>query len=133
MSQADHQQPSNQTLLEPAMPECLPAPKADPVIIPDRGEFVDTLNRLRRGHVLVRPRAARDDQDARCMLDSGFVYTAYPALANYGLIDEYTNPEGFDTMCYYRLTEHGQRFADQACQAWRQRPLLERLAVRLLG
>ena len=121
------------------MPECLPLPdstskhKLEPVIIPDRGEFIDALNRLRRGHVLVRPRAARDDEATRCMLDSGVVYTAYPALSRYGLIGEYANPEGFDTMRYYRLTERGRRFADQACQAWRQRPLLERLAVRLVG
>jgi hypothetical protein len=103
------------------------------VIIPDRGEFIDALFRLRRGHVLVRPRAAGNDESARCMLDSGVVYTAYAALARYGLIGEYANPDGFATMRYYRLTERGRRFADRACQAWRQRPLLERLAVRLVG
>ncbi len=106
---------------------------AAPVIIADRGEFIDALRRLRRGHVLVRPRAARDDETANCVLDSGVVYTAYPPLVRYGLINEYANPEGFPTMRYYRLTSTGKRFADKALRAWRKRPLLDRLAVRLFG
>jgi hypothetical protein len=33
----------------------------------------------------------------------------------------------------YRLSQRGQAFADQACAAWKRRPLLQRLAVRLTG
>jgi hypothetical protein len=54
-------------------------------------------------------------------------------LADYELIGEYSNPEGFEHAHYYRLTPRGRQFAEQACRAWRQRPLLERLAVRLMG
>jgi hypothetical protein len=34
---------------------------------------------------------------------------------------------------YFRLTERGREFAARAVPAWRRRPLLERLATRLLG
>lgn len=104
-----------------------------PIIIADRGEFIDALARLRRGHVLVRPRTANDDDCAQCLLDHGIVYTAFAPLLRYGLISEYRNTQGFSNMRYYQLTDSGKRFADRARRAWRQRPLLERLAVRLMG
>ena len=99
------------------------------VIVADRAEFIDALRQLRRGRVLVR--AA--DTDNRCLLDGCFVYTAYQPLARYRLIDEFKNPQGFPNVHYYRLSPRGQAFAERACQAWRQRPLLQRLAVRLTG
>lgn len=98
-------------------------------IIPDRAEFIDALTHLRRGRVLVRP----SDTDERCLLDGSLLYTAYKPLVDYQLIDEYANPDGFEHARYYRLTPRGREFAEQACQAWRQRPLLQRLAVRLMG
>lgn len=110
-----------------------PADPAGPILIADRAEFIDALRRLRRGHVLVRPRAAGEDEHANCVLDSGVVYTAFQPLCRFGLISEFANPDGFPTMRYYGLTSSGKRFADKALRSWRQRPLLERLAVRLLG
>ena len=109
------------------------ADHAGPILIADRGEFIDALRRLRCGHVLVRPRAASDNDRANCVLDSGVVYTAFQPLARYGLIGEYANPEGFATMRYFRLTACGKRFADKALRNWRKRPLIERLAVRFFG
>ena len=106
---------------------------AAPVIIADRGEFIDTLRRLRQGHVLVRPRAASDEDRANCVLDSAIVYTAFQPLARYGLISEFANPDGFPTLRYYRLSAEGKRFADKAVRNWRKRPLRDRLAVRLFG
>jgi hypothetical protein len=99
------------------------------VIIPDRGEFIDALRQLRRGRVLVR---AADTED-RCLLDGSFVYTAYQPLARYALIDEFSNPDGFPNVHYYRLSPCGRAFADRACATWRRQPLLRRLAVRLTG
>jgi len=99
------------------------------VIIPDRAEFIDALRLLRRGRVLVR--AA--DAETRCVLDGCVVYTAYRPLARYQLIDEFKNPEGFPNIHYYRLNHRGRDFADRACETWRRRPLLQRLAVRLTG
>ncbi|HRC38318.1 MAG: hypothetical protein KBF65_19665 [Rubrivivax sp.] len=98
-------------------------------IIADRAEFIDALRQLRRGRVLVRAK----DTDSRCLLDGSFVYTAYQPLARYRLIDEFENPQGFPNVHYYRLSQRGREFADRACETWRRRPLLHRLAVRLTG
>lgn len=98
-------------------------------IIPDRGEFVDALERLRRGHVLVRT----GEGAGGCVLDGGIVYHSYDTLVEYGLIDEYENPQGFPNASYYRLTARGREFAERACAEWRRRSLWQRLAVRLAG
>ena len=98
-------------------------------IIPDRGEFIDALRVLRRGHVLVRV----SDLSGGCMLDGAPLYSAHRTLLRYGLLNEFANPKGFPNVRYYRLSERGRAFADRACDNWRRRPLLERLAVRLTG
>ena len=98
-------------------------------LIPDRGEFIDALRVLRRGHVMVRV----TDFSGGCMLDGAPLYTAHRALLQYGLLSEFANPKGFPNVRYYRLSERGRDFADRACDSWRRRPLLERLAVRLTG
>ena len=98
-------------------------------IIPDRGEFIDALRVLRRGRVLVRV----SDISGGCVLDGAPLYSAHRTLLDYGLICEFDNPQGFPSVRYYRLSQHGRDFADRACENWRQRPLLQRLAVRLAG
>lgn len=101
---------------------------AEPIIA-DRGEFVDALNRLKRGHVLVKVSSS----SGGCVLDGGVLYRSYEPLVRYGLIDEFKNPYGFENASYYRLTPRGREFAERACQAWREKPLWQRLAVRLAG
>ena len=101
----------------------------DPIIIPDRAEFVDALRLLLKGRVLVRA----GEGPGRCVLDGEIVYRSYDTLVRYGLISEFDNPEGFPQFGYYRLTERGREFATRACTAWRRRPLWQRLAVRLTG
>jgi hypothetical protein len=98
-------------------------------IIADRGEFVDAMNRLRRGHLLVKV----GDFSGGCVLDGAPLYTAHRTLLQYGLLSEVDNPQGFANVRYYRLNEHGRAFAEKACAQWRRRPLLERLATRLIG
>lgn len=98
-------------------------------IIADRAEFVDALRALRRGHVLVHV----SDQSGGCLLDGGTVYSSFETLRQYDLIDEFDNPDGFANVHYFRITRRGREFADKACAAWRQRPLLERLAMRVAG
>jgi hypothetical protein len=98
-------------------------------IIPDRGEFVDVLARLRRGHVLVRT----GESSGSVVIDGGVVWHSFPTLAQYGLIDEFDNPHGFPCAQYYRISDRGRDFAERACAAWRTRPLLQRLATRLAG
>lgn len=102
--------------------------KTEPLIA-DRGEFIDVLNALARGHVLVRV----SDLSGGCTIDGGAVYRSYEPLARYGLIREFDNPQGFEAASYFRLTERGREFAARAVPAWRRRPLLERLATRLVG
>lgn len=98
-------------------------------IIPDRAEFVDALQVLRRGHVLVHVH----DGSGGCLLDGARLYRSFEVLHDYGLIDRFENPDGFPEVEYYRLSARGRDFAERACSSWRRRPLLERLAVRVAG
>jgi hypothetical protein len=98
-------------------------------IISDRGEFIDALRVLRRGRVLVRV----SDLSGGCTLDGAPLYSAHRTLIDYGLVSEFHNPHGFGGVRYYRLSEPGRDFADRACENWRRRPLLQRLAMRLAG
>jgi hypothetical protein len=98
-------------------------------IIADRGEFIDALRALRRGRVLVRV----SDISGGCTLDGAPLYSAHRPLIDYGLIREFDNPHGFTGVRYYRLSDRGRDFAERACENWRRRPLLQRLAARLAG
>ena len=100
-----------------------------PSIIPDRAEFIDALRALRGGHVLVRVH----DGSGGCLLDGSPLYRSFSTLLDYRLIDEYDNPAGFANVRYYRITDSGREFARRACESWRRRPLMERLAVRFAG
>ncbi len=102
---------------------------SSPTIIADRGEFIDVLQALTRGHVLVK----LSDFSGGCTIDGGMVYRSFEPLARYGLISEFDNPQGFAAVRYFRLSERGREFAARACQSWRRRPLLERIATRLVG
>lgn len=109
------------TTEDPAMPSH--------TIIANRGEFVDALRALQRGHVLVHA----SESWGGCSIDGGVVGSAFRTLADYALIDEFENPEGFEHIRYYRLNRRGHEFAAKALQDWSRRPLVERLAARLLG
>lgn len=98
-------------------------------IIANRGEFVDALRSLHQGHVLVHA----SESWGGCSIDGGVVGSAFRTLADYALIDEFHNPEGFEHIRYFRLNRRGHEFASRALQSWERRPLLERLGARLLG
>jgi hypothetical protein len=98
-------------------------------IIPDRAEFVEALNLLRRGHLMVNVGEGANTK----AIGGGIVHHSAPTLLAYGLVDEVDNPGGFPGVRYYRISERGRQFADRAWAAWRRRPLLERAAIRLLG
>jgi hypothetical protein len=95
----------------------------------DRGEFIDALRVLCKGRVLVHV----SDISGGCMLDGAPLYSAHRTLIDYDLIREFDNPQGFPSVRYYRLSERGRDLAERACENWRQRPLLQRLAARLAG
>lgn len=98
-------------------------------LIPDRGEFVDALQLLSQGHVLVH----LGNILGGCVVDGRIVYHSYRTLLRFGLIREFDNPNGFPSAGYYRITERGREFAARAFAAWRSRPVWQRLAMRLLG
>jgi hypothetical protein len=98
-------------------------------VIPDRGEFVDVLAALRRGHVLVRVSEHHDG----CWLAGRNVFWSFGPLVSYRLIEEFDNPQGFPRIRYFRLNRRGEAFAVRACAQWKRRPLLERLVTRLTG
>jgi len=98
-------------------------------VIPDRGEFVNVLAALQRGHVLVR----LNDQHDGCWLAGRNVFWSFEPLLHYGLIEPFDNRQGFVGLRYYRLSARGRDFAVQACAAWKRRPLLERVVARLVG
>jgi DNA-binding PadR family transcriptional regulator len=102
-------------------------------VIADRGEFIDVLNLLRKGRLLVRS----DHDTGRCLIEGGVVYTAYDTLAAYGLIEELPPPPGRDCFAphlhWYRLSPRGQDFAERAWAEWRARPLWQRCWLRMTG
>lgn len=112
-----------------AAPAAQAAADSTRAVIPDRGEFIDVLCALRRGHVLVHA----GQHAGGWVVDGGAVYSSYEPLLHYELVREFDNPAGFDHVHYFRLTERGRDFAERAVAAWRRRPLLERLMVRLVG
>lgn len=98
-------------------------------VVPDRGEFIDVLRALQRGHVLVHA----GDHAGGWVVAGAAVYSSYEPLLCYELVQEFENPDGFEHVHYFRLSERGREFAGRAVAAWLQRPLLERLVVRLIG
>ncbi len=98
-------------------------------LIPNRGEFIDALRSLRQGHVLVQA----GESWGGCSIDGGVLGASFRTLADFALIDEFENPEGFAHIRYFRLNRRGHEFAARALQAWERQPLVQRLAARLLG
>ncbi len=102
--------------------------RSEPVI-PDRGEFVDVLAAMRRGHPIVRWSERHDG----CWVAGRPVLWSFEPLRDYGLIEPFRNPQGFAGVAYWRLNGRGEAFAAEACAAWRRRPLLQRVVARLTG
>jgi hypothetical protein len=98
-------------------------------LIADRAEFVDALQQLLRGHVLVRV----SDASWGCQLNGAPLLRSFGTLLRFGLIAEYANPAGFEGVEYYRLTERGRWFGQRALGFWRSLPLWQRAMVRLTG
>lgn len=98
-------------------------------IIADRAEFVDVLDLMRRGYLLVQ----NGDGDDCCLLSGARVVHSMPTLRAYGLIDPVRLPGQRPRTQCYRLSSRGHHFAERAWSEWKRKPLLHRLAVRLLG
>lgn len=106
-----------------------PSPAPAPSIILNLSEFIDALAALRRGRVIV----VMDAETRNCVLDGARLMSTFHPLHHYGLIAEFDNPAGFAGLRYFRMTEIGEQFADNALAVWQARAWHERLAMRLLG
>jgi hypothetical protein len=98
-------------------------------LIADRAEFVDVLDLMRRGHLLVQ----NGDDDDCCMLSGARVVRSMPTLRAFGLLDPVQLPDQRPRTQCYRLSGRGRHFAERAWSEWKRKPLLHRMAVRLLG
>ena len=103
-------------------------PESRPIIA-DRAEFVDALSQLVRGHVLVRV----NDASWGCRLNGAPLRWSFGTLLQFGLIARFDNPSGFRGVDYYRITDSGRWFAEQALAVWRSLPVWRRTLVRLTG
>jgi len=108
---------------------CTPAAPKEPLIA-DRGEFMDALARLRRGEVLVH---AVEAGDQRCLIGGHLLYASWKPMCDFGLLEKLPRQPRQGRVDCYRLSAHGSAFADRAWTAWKQRPLWQRLAIRLVG
>ncbi len=104
------------------------SPEHSPLIA-DRAEFIDALNQLLHGHVLVRV----SDASWGCQLNGAPLRRSFGVLQHFGLIAAFHNPAGFEGVGYYRITDQGRRFASRALACWRSLPLWQRTLVRLTG
>ena len=68
-------------------------------IIADRGEFIEALQQLLLGHVLVRVSA----DSWGCQLNGAPLRRSFGTLLHYGLIAPFHNPHGFAGVGYYRI------------------------------
>lgn len=92
-------------------------------------EFIDALAALRQGCVVV----VMDPENHMCVLDGMQLLCSFHVLQDYGLVAEFDNPDGFEGLRYFRLSEAGTGFADRALAAWEARAWHERLALRLFS
>lgn len=106
-----------------------PAAPREPLIA-DRGEFIDALTRLRRGEVLVH---ALETLDHRCLIGGHLFYMSWKPLFDFGLLDKLPRRPRQGRVDCYRLSARGSAFADKVCMAWKQRPLWQRIGMRLVG
>jgi hypothetical protein len=103
-------------------------------VIADCGEFIDVLQLLRRGRLLVHSEAP----PGRWLIDGGgLVYHAHEPLASFGLLEELPVPAGGAVhaphLHWYRLSPRGHDFAERACAQWKARPWWQRCWLRIVG
>ena len=113
----------------PTTPAATPRHRPRPPIVADRGEFIDALRLLHRGHVMVNV----GDSAHGWGIDGAIVRHSATALRRYDLVEEFDNPEGFPGVRYFRRTARGRGFAEQALAEWRSRPWWARALARLVG
>lgn len=93
------------------------------------GEFVDCLERLLKGHLLVCI-----GTDARhWTLDGAPVHWSRAALMHAGLLEPVRVRGAAVGVTHYGLSEHGRVFGDRVLARWRSLPLWRRGLLRLVA
>lgn len=103
------------------------APRPTP-LIRSIGEFVDCLQQLINGHVLVRV----SDLAGWTTLAGAAVYFSFDVLEGYGLIQEFQVLDGLFGVRYFRISPIGRDFALTVLAQWASQPLTHRALLRLL-
>jgi hypothetical protein len=110
-------------------PDPVRAATCDEAAIGPIGEFIDALNALRHGHVLVKV----SDASAGWLLNGAVLYTAHAPLLHYGLVQAFDNRDGFEGVQYFRITARGHAVCRDALRRWKRLPLLQRLWLRAVA
>lgn len=97
-------------------------------MVAHRYELFSALRLLRRGYTLARFR-----ESPRCAIAGWILYSAFPDLERYELIQPVDNPDGFEGMEYYRISSAGFEFEARLQEWWRDLSPWQRLKLRLLG
>ena len=98
-------------------------------MITDRYELFSALKLLRRGYTLVRfSKSSRG-----CAVAGAILYSSFPDLQKYRLIQPVENPGGFEGMEYYRIAPAGFDFEARLQHWWRGLSPWQRISLRLLG
>lgn len=89
-------------------------------------EFIDSLDRLDRGFLLVQV----SDGSGGWSLAGGLVHWSHETLVHFGLVESFRPPHGFRGVRYFRLSLRGKLFVRRALAQWRSLPLWRRLWLR---
>ncbi|MBE0591435.1 MAG: hypothetical protein IH616_03415 [Gemmatimonadales bacterium] len=98
-------------------------------MVSDRYELFAALKLLRRGYTLVHC----SDSPHGCAVGGAFLYSCFPDLKKYRLIQPVDNPDGFEGIEYYRIAPAGVAFEARLQGWWRELSPWQRIGLRLFG
>ncbi len=98
-------------------------------MVSDRYELFAALKLLRRGYTLVR----FSESPRGCAVAGAILWSSFPDLQKYHLIEPVDNPDGFEGIEYYRIAPAGVAFEARLQRWWRGLSPWQRIALRLLG
>lgn len=102
---------------------------ADSPIIADRAGFVDALQHLLRGRVLVR----MVDASWGWWRNGAPLRRSFQTLLHFGLMTNFQKQAGLQGMACDRITEPGRRFARRPLDFWHSLPHWQHTRVRPTG
>jgi len=98
-------------------------------VVSDRYELFAALKLLRRGYILVR----FGNSSLGCAVAGAPLWSSFPDLQKYQLIEPVDNPDGFEGIEYYRIAPAGIAFEAKLQRWWQGLSPWQRIALRVLG